>query len=312
MDKSLYKSDFADVNGIRLHYLDWGGNGPVLLFLAGMGCSIHIFNRFAPRFTDRFHVLGLDRRGHGDSDYPETGYDPDTLTEDLKQFLDGLKIDKVILVGHSMAYIELSRFAVLYPERVLKLVFLDAAYDNSAPETKAAYEKNPLPKLIPAWPEESPDTMEDCIATIRRLYAALDAIWDEAMDEQTRHGLKITPEGKVVDKMSDTISKAINDTFASYTPEYSRIGAPVLSFFTLQDGTGFLSSDYMTEDQKALVLDYFKTVRQPYSRQYIEQFQRKVPQAKVVVIPHGHHYCFIKQEELVFEEMRKFLGEPTG
>ena len=309
MDKSLCTSDFLDVNGIRLHYLDWGGDGPMLLFLSGMGCSIHIFNKFAPRFTHRFHVLGLDRRGHGDSDYPETGYDPDTLTEDLRQFLDGLKIDKVILVGHSMAYIELSRFAVLYPERVLKLVFLDAAYDNSLPETKTAYGKNPLPKLIPAWPEEAPDSIEDCIATIRRLYPSLNVIWDEAMDEQTRHGLRITPDGKVVDKMSDTISKAINDTFASYSPEYSKIESPILSFFTLQDGTGFLSSDYITEDQKALVLDYFRTVRQPYSRQYIEQFQQRVPHAKVVVIPHGHHYCFIKHEELVFQEMRTFLLE---
>lgn len=93
MDTSSYKSDFVNVNCIRLHYLDWGGNGPVLLFLTGMGCSAHIFDRFAQRFIDKFRVLALDRRGHGDSDYPETGYDADTLTEDLRQFLDALKID---------------------------------------------------------------------------------------------------------------------------------------------------------------------------------------------------------------------------
>ena len=149
MDKSPLKSDFVAVNGLKLHYLDWGGEGETLLFLAGMGCSVHIFDKFAPRFTDTFHVLGFDRRGHGDSDYPETGYDTDTLTEDLRQFLDALKIDKVILVGHSLAYIELSRFAVLYPERVLKLVFLDAAYEDASPEYKAMMEKNPIPKMLP-------------------------------------------------------------------------------------------------------------------------------------------------------------------
>ena len=198
MDKPSQKSGFVNANGIKLHYLDWGGEGETLLFLAGMGCSIHIFDKFAPRFTDKFHVLAVDRRGHGDSDYPETGYDADTLTEDLRQFLDALKIDKVILAGHSLAYIELSRFSVLYPERVLKIIFLDAAYDNSSPEYKAMMGKNPLPKIIPAWPEDNFDTVEDYIATVKRLYPSLAVIWGEIMEEQTKYTLKTTAEGKVM------------------------------------------------------------------------------------------------------------------
>src|SRR6266516_1629971 len=43
---------FATVNGVRLHYLDWGGHGNVLLFLAGLGDSAHRFDSFAPRFLD--------------------------------------------------------------------------------------------------------------------------------------------------------------------------------------------------------------------------------------------------------------------
>ena len=125
MDNSPHKSDFVTVNGIRLHYLDWGGTGPILLFLPGMGCNAHIFDRFGPRlflpFTGQFHVLALTRRGHGESDHPETGYDIDTLTEDIRLFLDALKLDRVILAGHSMAGVELSHFAALHPERVLKL-----------------------------------------------------------------------------------------------------------------------------------------------------------------------------------------------
>ena len=309
MDKPSQKSGFVNVNGIKLHYLDWGGEGETLLFLAGMGCSVHIFNKYAPRFMDKFHVLALDRRGHGDSDYPETSYDADTLTEELRQFLDTLKIDKVILAGHSLAYIELSRFAVLYPERVLKLIFLDAAYDNSSPEQKAVFEKSPIPKMIPPWPEDNFDTVEDYIATVKRLYPSLAAIWGEVMEEQTKHTVKTTHEGKVMDKMSETEFKAINNTINSYAPEYAKIRVPMLSFFTLQDGSAFLSPEYMTEEQKALVMDYFKTVRLPFTRQYIKQFQREVPHARVVEIPNGHHYCFIKQEEIVFEEMMKFLLE---
>jgi pimeloyl-ACP methyl ester carboxylesterase len=141
---SVPTSNFLTINGVRLHYLDWGGNGPALVFLSGMGCSVYIFGSIAPRFADWFRVVALDRRGHGDSDYPEVGYDPETLADDLRQFLDGVGIERAVLVGHSMAYVELTRLAVLRPERVLGLVFLDAAYDPSRPDYKAAYQKNPI------------------------------------------------------------------------------------------------------------------------------------------------------------------------
>lgn len=308
MDTSSSKSDFVKVNGTRLHYLDWGGEGPALVFLTGMGCSVYIFKSFAPHFADKFHVLALDRRGHGDSDYPETGYDPDTLTEDLRQFLDTLKIDQVILVGHSMARIELSRFAVLHPERLLKIIFLDAAYDSSSLEFQTVMAKNPLPKIVPKWPKDNPDNFEDFVATVKRLSPALAMIWGEVMEEQTRHTVKTTPDGKVVDKMSEAISRAIKDTLASHKAEYSKIRAPVLSIFAMRDGHDFLS-DYMTEEQQVQLLDYSRTVLEPYRKKYIEQFQRNVPHASVVEIPSGHHYCFIKQEETVFDEMRKFLLE---
>jgi pimeloyl-ACP methyl ester carboxylesterase len=54
MSGSNPKSEFLRVNGVRLHYLDWGGSGPTLIFLTGMGSSAYIFNQFAPRFTDRW------------------------------------------------------------------------------------------------------------------------------------------------------------------------------------------------------------------------------------------------------------------
>jgi pimeloyl-ACP methyl ester carboxylesterase len=53
MNGSNPKSGFVGVNGIHLHYLDWGGSGPTLIFLTSMGCSAYIFSQFAPRFTDR-------------------------------------------------------------------------------------------------------------------------------------------------------------------------------------------------------------------------------------------------------------------
>ncbi len=307
MDISPHSSNFVNVNGIRLHYLDWGGTGPVLLFLAGLGCTAHIFDRFAPRFVDQFHVLALTRRGHGESDYPETGYDIDTLTEDIRQFMDALKIDQAILVGHSMASVELSHFTAVYPQRVLKLVYLDAAYDYASSGWKAMLAKNPVPRLQPPDANDDHYTIEDYTASIKRAYPGLAAIWNDVMDVEVLHSVKQTPEGKVVDKMSDAIGKALHDTLDSYSPEDSKIRVPVLSFFALQDSAYYLSADFMSEEQQAQVVEFFDTVRNPYNREWIEQFRRNVPHARIVEIPKGHHYCFIKQEELVFNEMRNFL-----
>jgi pimeloyl-ACP methyl ester carboxylesterase len=130
-DKSPHQTGFITVNDVRLHYLDWGGAGETLLFLHGMGDTAHIYDDLAPRFTNQFRVLGLTRRAHGESDIPETGYDTATLVGDIWQFLDALKIRRVILAGHSFAGDELTRFAVVHPDRVIKLIYFDSAYDHS-------------------------------------------------------------------------------------------------------------------------------------------------------------------------------------
>lgn len=62
----------------------------------------------------------------------------------------------------------------------------------------------------------------------------------------------------------------------------------------------------MNEEQQEEVLDFFRTVGEPFQRNYIKQFIQKVPHAKIVEIPNGHHYCFIKQEELVFTKCVSF------
>jgi pimeloyl-ACP methyl ester carboxylesterase len=123
---------FVKANGIRLQYVDWGGTGDVVLFLPGLGDDVHRFDTFAPRFSDRFHVVGFSRRGQGASDKPPAGYDTDTLVEDIRGFLDALKFARVDLIGHSLAGMEMTRFAARYPDRVRHLVYLDAAYDMGA------------------------------------------------------------------------------------------------------------------------------------------------------------------------------------
>lgn len=141
-------AQFAMVNGVRLHYLDWGGTGAPVLFLTCLGCPADDFNPLALPLTSNHRVLGLTRRGQGLSEKPESGYDTATLTADIKAFVDLMKLDRVILIGYSLAGNEETEFARRYPERVAKLVYLDAAYDlhkNAELGKKANLDLPPLP-----------------------------------------------------------------------------------------------------------------------------------------------------------------------
>ena len=307
MDKSPHTSGFVNVNGIDLHYLDWGGSGDVLLFLAGMGCNAHIFDDFAPRFRDKFHVMALTRRGHGESDHPESGYDADTLTEDIHQFLDVLGIEKIILVGHSMANVELSHFSALYPERVLKLVFLDAAYDRTSTSYKDMVENSPWRQIQPPGLDVDYYSPEEYFVAMKRAYPSFTLIWTEALEQQSYHEITTATDGKIVDRMSDAVSEALNATLRSYVLEDSKIKAPALAFFALSKGANTISEDWMTDQQRAEILNHVETRENAWTRESIELFRRNVAHARIVEIPQGHHYCFIEQEELVYEEMRRFL-----
>jgi hypothetical protein len=65
----------------------------------------------------------------------------------------------------------------------------------------------------------------------------------------------------------------------------------------------------MTDEQQENLRKHVETSENAWTCESIELFRRNVPHAKIIEIPDGHHYCFIEQEELVYEEMRKFLLE---
>jgi pimeloyl-ACP methyl ester carboxylesterase len=118
------------VNGVRLHYTDWGGQGESLLFLTPLGGDLHEqFDSLAPQFIDRFHVMGLTRRGQDPSEKPETGYDQDTLVTDIVGFLDAMGIQRTHVAAHSIGGAEMTRLATTHPTRVASLVYLDAVVD---------------------------------------------------------------------------------------------------------------------------------------------------------------------------------------
>jgi len=119
---------YVVVGGRRLSFLEWGNaDRPVLCFLHGGSAHAHWFDLVAPAFADRFHVISLDQRGHGESQWAEPpAYATENFAADLLGFVDGLGRARVVLIGHSMGGHNAMSFAAWHPDRVSALVIIDS------------------------------------------------------------------------------------------------------------------------------------------------------------------------------------------
>ena len=296
-DKSPHKEGFAQANNIRLHYLDWGGKGEPMIFLTGMGASPHLFDDLAPKFTSRFRILGLTRRGLGKSDKPATGYDTATLTEDLRGFLDALKIKRATLVGWSLAGTEMTRFAEKYPQRVSRLIYLDSAYD---------YAK--FPEIGAQDPVGSAPTKEDLASfeSSKKWFTRTQGMWSEAIEADAR-AISLQPDGTMkLDPMSEGVSKQLLDGMVNHKPDFTRIKAPVLAFYALASSHPGILPETDAETRRKGE-KYWNEVLLPEKRRQIERFKREVPMARVVKLD-APHLVFIRpqDEKIIVREMLAF------
>jgi pimeloyl-ACP methyl ester carboxylesterase len=280
VDKSPHKSGFITVNNVKLHYLDWGGNAETLLFLHGMGDTPHVYDDLAPKFTNQFRVLGLTRRGHGQSEIPETGYDTATLVEDIRQFLEALKIQRVVLAGHSFAGDELTRFAVVHPDRAIKLIYFDSAYDHSRVPESLRFKP-----LHGGGPELSPTKEES-----------------ESLDGVRQYLRRIFGE-----KRGRAMYSMMEGTYSS-TAEYGKIKAPALAFFSIGYKKVVDWAETLPEPQRKNTQEFLKAQRK-YHEQEIEHFRKEIPNGRVIVFTNADHNCFIDRENEVVREMRAFLAK---
>ncbi len=83
-----------------------------------------MFDNFAPKLTADYHVYGITRRGYGASSSPDSGYGADRLGDDVLAVFDSLKLNRPVLVGHSIAGQELSSVGSRHPDRIAGLVYL--------------------------------------------------------------------------------------------------------------------------------------------------------------------------------------------
>lgn len=151
-DTSKHTEQYFERNGVRLHYLDWGETGEPLVFLTGYGAAPHVFDGLAQRFRSRFRMVSPSRRGRAPSDSPATGYTLQDLTADVVALMDHVKMPKAHLVVHSIAGSEATQLAIDHPDRVLSIVYLDAALDAAKGEALLAELPVPNPTPAPGTP----------------------------------------------------------------------------------------------------------------------------------------------------------------
>lgn len=124
-----FKSEYANVNGTRLHYVS-GGSGPALFLLPGWPQNWWQYNKIMPQLASEFRVIAVDLRGMGGSEKAASGYDKKTLARDIHALARQLGHEKVNIAGHDIGAMVAFSFAANYPEMTSKLALLDVPHPD--------------------------------------------------------------------------------------------------------------------------------------------------------------------------------------
>ena len=265
----------------QLEVLDFGGLGDPIIFLAGMGLDAHEFDDFAPMFLPTHRVLAISRRGFGKSSAPvpdHENYSADRLGRDVLAVMSALKIDKPVLVGHSIAGEELSAVAASHPEKVSGLVYLEAGYPYALysptlgdPIIDAKDLQQKLGLLFSATLQTHSDfsSLDQSVARFDQDIKALDR----------RLASQPAPPIRPKNSPPPILLALINGA-----QKFTGIPVPTLAIFAIS-----LSPEETTSAQA-------------------DAFQAAVPQAHVVRISGADHFIFRSNTKEVTAEMNTFIS----
>jgi len=288
-------------SSVRLEVLDWEGSGPPLVLL-GCYLSAHMYDEFAPKLANQFHVYGLTRRGIGASDKPATGYDVQRSVDDLLEVLDSLKAQKTLLVGTSCAGQVLTMFASRHSDRLSGLVYLDGASDPTTP----AYDP-PLPDSTtlprPLKPTPEPDRSSFKAFTKQ---SGLRVTFPEA---EWRQHFAENSDGSVGQSLENfTIRQAIT-VDARVKPNYAGIRVPVLEIYQAQRPFEEVAAEYdiRHEQERAALREQYTAVRNMYTR-WQRDLLAAIPTARIVELVGANLFMFLSNEADVLREIRAFAA----
>jgi non-heme chloroperoxidase len=300
-DSSPHTVQFITVEkDVKLEVLDWGGSGRPVVLLTGLGNNAHIYDDFAPKLTTTYHVYGITRRGYGASSAPTSGYSADRLGDDVLAVVDALKLNRPVLVGHSIAGEELSSVGSRHPEKVAGLIYLDAGYAYAFYDQARGDLQIDLfdleKKLQLMQPGKGPNDTSPVINDL--LTTALPQIERDLKEE--REFLSTLPADMITGS-SASMPTASQVIFAGQQ-KYTSIPVPILAIFAVPHDMG------PSLDNNPTLRATFDAHDETSSGAQATAFEKGVPTAHVVRLPHANHYVFRSNEADVLREMNAFIG----
>lgn len=217
------ESSFVETNGIRLHVVDHGGDGPTLVLAPGLTANARFFDAIVERgLTDGVHVLAVDLRGRGLSDKPEVGYTMADHAADIVGLVDALGEERIVMGGHSFGGLLTYYLATHESHMVDKCVVLDAPV-----EVDPAIVEQIKPSL--ARLESTMPSFDAYLAAVRAQPYFADW-WDPTIEAYYRADVEDLADGTVKPRSHpEHIQQAIDGTLTPDWPELAtRIRQPTL------------------------------------------------------------------------------------
>jgi pimeloyl-ACP methyl ester carboxylesterase len=225
---------------VRLHFLDWSGptdpaiaagpGAPTVVLIHGIAQTSATWAPVARRLRAARHTIALDLRGHGLSDSPTHGYDPDTLAGDVEAVVDasageGEPPTRVVLVGHGFGAMVAVWAATRLRERCVGLVLVDGGWEDVAATN--GLDPDEFLKAV----EEPPEILRSMGAYLADRRAFDPATWDADQEAAARAAVVEVPAGKVVIGVRPHALAASVEAMFAYRPErdLGAVGAPIVA-----------------------------------------------------------------------------------
>jgi non-heme chloroperoxidase len=301
-DPSPHTVQFVTVDkNVRLEVLDWGGSGRPVVFLAGGGNTAHVFDEFAPKLTADYHVYGVTRRGFGASSFSASENGVDQLGGDVLAIIDALKLNRPVLVGHSIAGAELSSVGTSHPDRIAGLVYLEAGYpyafDNGRGPAMTEFQniRGPQP----------PSPGDSDLASFGALQKWDAQVYGFRIPEAEFRQTWDSASGGRAGRARDFPGSQTLMTIMRGTKRYADIPVPALVIFAIPH----VQEKWINKSTDPVVREaaraYF-TALDALTEKQAKALEGGVPTARVVRL-RGAHYIFLSNEPDVLREMRAFL-----
>jgi pimeloyl-ACP methyl ester carboxylesterase len=265
------------VNGLEIHYLNWGTPGkPPLILLHGIARTARTFDHLAPHFTANYHVIAVDMRGHGDSAWDAQGsYVVEDYVRDIAALIAQLKLRNIVLWGNSTGGRVAQMIAGLHPELVTAVVVEDVGPER--PREVSNRRADRMGKEADGWA-----TIEDLYAQAKKENPRTS---EAVLKELVRHGSKPRADGRIVWKRDPAILNGFVPTELWATVK--KIKAPVIYIL------GGASNIVPAQTQMDI--------------------RRELPQSEIVMMPGLGHYPSDEQPAEFLAIVDRFLaGAVTG